>query len=89
MPPSIYEAHLPRPGKELEYNDQGEIVESSLRSNDPHEVGEGGKGVKEVKGLVRIDHFQPKKSHDIGYVDGKLTDWVGIWVHPGTGVMFM
>lgn len=69
LPPSVYEAHLPRPGKELQYDDEGKIVESS--------VGGPTEG-----GLVRLDHFQPKKSHDIGYVDGRLTDWVGIWVHP-------
>ncbi len=38
-------------------------------------------GVVSKDGLVRKEHYQPAKSHDIGYVDGKLTDWVGIWVH--------
>lgn len=45
-------------------------------------LGEVGSSDGSQKGLVRLDHFQPKKSHDIGYVDGKLTDWVGVWVHP-------
>lgn len=71
LPPSIYEAHLPRPGKEIKYDEEGKIEEASV--------------AKPVKnGLKRLEHFQPKKSHDIGYVDGKLTDWVGVWVHPGT-----
>lgn len=68
----MYKAHLPRPGKELEYDEEGRIVESSLGE----QVGKDGE-----RGLVRVDHWQPKKSHDIGYVDGKLTDWVGVWVH--------
>jgi hypothetical protein len=62
-------AHLPRPGKTLEYDDQGAIVEAKL-------------GEPLSDGLVRIAHFQPQKTHEIGYdSEGNMTDWLGVWAH--------
>ena len=62
-------AHLPRPGKELPYAEDGELLES--------EIGEATKD-----GLQRIEHFQPKRTHEIGYAeDGTVTDWVSVWSH--------
>ncbi|KFZ18339.1 hypothetical protein V502_04135 [Pseudogymnoascus sp. VKM F-4520 (FW-2644)] len=70
LPPTVYMAHLPRPGKTLEYDDQGGIVEAKL-------------GEPLSDGLVRIAHFQPQKTHADGYdADGNMTDWVGVWSHP-------
>jgi hypothetical protein len=69
LPPRIYLAHLPRPGEELAYGDDGELLEEKL---DP----------PSKKGLVRIVHFQPAKTHDIGYdAEGKMTDWMSVWAH--------
>jgi len=71
LPPVVYQAHLPRPGKTLEYDDQGAIVESKL-----------GEPLKD--GLERIAHFQPQKTHEVGYdAEGKVTDWLSVWAHPG------
>jgi len=70
LPPHIYTAHLPRPGEELLYGEDGELVESTL--------GEPSKN-----GLQCIAHFQPNRTHKIGYTeDGKVTDWISIWTHP-------
>lgn len=72
LPPKIYMAHLPRPGKELPYTEDGELKES--------EIGEPSEN-----GLRRIEHFQPKRTHAIGYSeDGKVTDWISIWAHPSS-----
>jgi hypothetical protein len=72
LPPKIYMAHLQRPGEELPYAEDGELEESKL--------GEPSK-----TGLQRIAHFQPKRTHEIGYnAEGKVTDWIGVWTHPGT-----
>lgn len=72
LPPEIYMAHLPRPGKILPYAANGELVEA--------EIGEPSKD-----GLRRIEHFQPKRTHQIGYSeDGKVTDWISVWAHPST-----
>ena len=65
-------AHLPRPGKTLEYDDQGAVVEAKL-------------GEPLSDGLERIAHFQPQKTHEIGYdSNGNMTDWLSVWAHPKT-----
>lgn len=70
LPPKVYLAHLSRPGEELPYAADGELEESKL--------GEPSK-----TGLVRIAHFQPTRTHQIGYdTEGKVTDWVSVWAHP-------
>ncbi|KAK0107046.1 hypothetical protein ONS95_003757 [Cadophora gregata] len=70
LPPKVYLAHLMRPGEELPYAEDGELLESKL--------GESNKS-----GLVRIAHFQPERTHQIGYnAEGKVTDWVSVWAHP-------
>ena len=70
LPPKIYLAHLTRPGIELPYAEDGELEESRL-------------GEKTKDALVRLEHFQPERTHQIGYSeDGKGTDWIGIWAHP-------
>jgi len=52
----------------------GFLMEEKLK-----DVGEGG-----VKGLVRVEHFKPEKTHDIGYSEkGEVMDMVSIWSHPG------
>lgn len=62
-------AHLPRPGQELPYAEDGELLDSKLGEPSPD-------------GLKRIEHFQPMRTHNIGYgADGKVTDWVSIWAH--------
>ena len=61
-------AHLPRPGEELAYGEDGSLLEDQL-------------GEPSGSGLRRIEHFQPKRTHEIGYDEkGEVTDWVGIWV---------
>jgi hypothetical protein len=70
LPPKIYAAHLPRPGEELPYDEDGELLESKI-------------GEPNSKGLHCIAHFQPKRTHDIGYSqDGTVTDRIGVWAHP-------
>jgi hypothetical protein len=64
--------HLPRPGVELFYDEKGDLDETKL-------------GEPTVDGLRRIAHFQPRKTHAIGYdADGNITDWVGVWAHKTT-----
>lgn len=70
LPPTVYEAHLPRPGKEIEYDEAGEIVEES-------------KGPELENGLVRIAHWQPAKTHETGMVEGRVMDWLGVWAKRG------
>ncbi|KAH7055755.1 S-adenosyl-L-methionine-dependent methyltransferase [Macrophomina phaseolina] len=70
LPPKVYEQHLSRPGDDLKYSEDGHIVE---------ERDEETKAVPRNKyGLVRIAHYQPEQTHEIG----KGTDFVSIWRHP-------
>ncbi|RDL38009.1 Uncharacterized protein BP5553_05442 [Venustampulla echinocandica] len=72
LPPKIYMAHLSRPGEELPYGEDGSLLEAQL--------GEPSKS-----GLQRVAHFQPKRTHEIGYdAEGNITDWVSVWAHPKT-----
>jgi hypothetical protein len=69
LPPKIYEAHLPRPGKELLYGEDGDLVEKQV-----------GPELKE--GLVRLAHFQPRRTYASGKDEnGNITDKVGVWAH--------
>lgn len=70
LPPKVYTAILPRPGVEMKYSDEGDLIETEL-------------GPPSEKGLKQIAHFKPKRTHQIGYAeDGTITDWIGVWVHP-------
>jgi hypothetical protein len=67
LPSKIYLAHLSRPGEDLPYGEDGELLEARL-------------GEPRKTGLRRIEHFQPKRTHQIGYdSEGKVTDFVSIW----------
>ena len=69
LPPQVYEAHLPRPGKELKYGEDGTILVDKL-------------GPEPKDGLLRTEHFHPKRTHKQGMSEGgTVTDWVGIWKH--------
>lgn len=69
LPPKVYMGHLPRPGEELSYSEDGDLQEQKLRE-------------PSKDGLKRIEHFQPKRTHEIGYnAEGRVTDWVSVWVH--------
>ncbi|KAJ9643578.1 hypothetical protein H2199_004257 [Coniosporium tulheliwenetii] len=66
LPPAVYEAHLSRPGEEVAYNDEG-YVDQKPGWNEPSNAA----------ALVRIAHWQPERTHEVG----KGTDWVSIWRH--------
>lgn len=70
LPPVVYEGHLQRPGEELPYDDEAGLLEKDL-------------GPPSKSGLQRLVHFQPKRTHDIGYDEnGNMTDWISVWSHP-------
>jgi len=69
LPPKVYTGHLARPGQEVSYSKDGDISEEQL-------------GEPAADGLLQIAHFQPKRTHQIGYnAEGKVTDWIGVWSH--------
>lgn len=61
--------HLQRPGQNLPYDEENGLLEEKLGS--PAEDG-----------LVRLAHFQPRRTHQAGIsVDGKVLDWISVWSH--------
>ena len=63
--PSTYVYHLSRPGEKITYNSDGYVKEEE-------------EGIPKTKdALVRIFHWQPNRTHEIG----KGTDWVSVWSH--------
>lgn len=63
--PSTYVCHLNRPGEKIKYDAEGYV--------DKEEEGIP----KSKDALLRIFHWQPTRTHEIG----KGTDWVSIWCH--------
>ena len=70
LPPPVYLEHLSHPGEELPYDEiTGHVVE-------------GSSSAENVATLKRIAHWQPERTHEIGYgPDGKVVDWISIWKH--------
>lgn len=59
--------HLSHPGEEIPYDADGRV-----KSNPLQEASE--------KGLERVAHFQPERTHKIGTDDnGNVLDWISIW----------
>ncbi|KAF2435499.1 S-adenosyl-L-methionine-dependent methyltransferase [Tothia fuscella] len=63
LPPQVYEMLLPYPGEALKYGKDGHVVVEERQLN--------------KKGLKRIAHWQPERTHEVG----KGTDWIGVWQH--------
>ena len=64
LPSEVYHEHLRRPGQAIPYDESGRMLTKDLGPPSP-------------SCLVRLEHFQPERTHEIG----KGTDWVSIWGH--------
>lgn len=58
----VYLTHLGNPGSEVAYDDEGYVVPGQPIVGD---------------GLVRLERFQPERTHPIG----EGTDWISVWGH--------
>ncbi|KAK4191242.1 thiol methyltransferase [Podospora australis] len=64
-----YEAHLLRPGEEVEYDERGYAVLPADKK--PSEMG-----------LKRLARFQPARTHPAGYdEEGRMMDYLSVWGH--------
>lgn len=66
LPPVVYEQHLARPGEDIPYDDAGYVIVVKEAADEGNDLT-----------LVRVAHWQPERTHEIG----KGTDWVSIWRH--------
>lgn len=62
VPSKVYVGHLTHPGEQLPYDEQDNLSENKI-------------GAPSQQGLVRVAHWQPERTHEIG----KGTDWVSMW----------
>lgn len=67
--PEAYLKHLSHPGEEIRYDEQG-----TVQTDAPDGATEDA--------LVRIAHWQPKRTHEVGKDEnGNIRDFVAIWRH--------
>ena len=68
-PPEVYMEHLSHPGKDVPYE------EGYVQTNAIKEATEDA--------LVRIAHWQPKRTHEVGKDEnGSVRDFVAVWRQP-------
>lgn len=61
--------HLSHPGRQILYDEQGQVQTS-------------GSDEAAEDALVRVAHWQPKRTHEIGKDEnGNVRDFVAIWRH--------
>ena len=63
LPPEVYEAHLSKPRKGIPYDDNGKVILDN------------GAGEVDKEGLIRVAHFKPERTFEVG----KGTDWISVW----------
>lgn len=77
--PDIYLAHLLRPGDEVPYAADGQLLAGGPAGTGPaSDAGGGGRG----GGLRRLAHVKPRRTYKSGYdADGNVTDNISVWAH--------
>jgi hypothetical protein len=58
---------LKRPGEEIQYNDEAVVVSSDREES--------------ADALVRVAHWTPARTHDVGVIKGAVRDCVSLWRH--------
>lgn len=80
-------AHLRRPGANLEYAYDKEAVKDASPLEErwvllEEKLKDLSSGEGKEKGLVRVEHFRPERTHNVGYNEqGEVTDMVSVWTH--------
>ena len=64
--PWDYVAYLSKPGVPVQYDSEGLVTGVNEENPD-----------RNADGLVRMAHYQPVRTHEIG----KGTDWISVWRH--------
>ncbi|KAI8931047.1 hypothetical protein NX059_012058 [Plenodomus lindquistii] len=64
-PPTVHAELLKRPGEEISYGEDGVVVVT-----DRPEAEDA---------LVKIAHYTPRRTHDVGIVKGVVRDCVSMW----------
>lgn len=67
LPPTVHEELLKRPGEEIQYDEEGKVVSTDRADSD--------------KALVKVAHWKPKRTHQVGIINGEIKDRVSVWRH--------
>lgn len=67
LPPLVHAELLKRPGQDIQYNDQGVVKKTDAEETD--------------HALVKIAHYTPRRTHDVGVIKGLVRDCVSMWRH--------
>ncbi|KAF1940994.1 S-adenosyl-L-methionine-dependent methyltransferase [Clathrospora elynae] len=67
LPPTVHAELLKRPGDEITYDDNGVVMKTDREESE--------------EALVKIAHYTPKRTHDVGVVKGVVRDCVSMWRH--------
>lgn len=83
----VHWAHLRRPGEDLGYAYDKYAVKDAAESEERWVLVEQRiKDVEEGKGLMRVEHFKPDVTHNVGYNEkGEVEDMVSVWRQKGAG----
>lgn len=67
LPPTVHAELLKRPGEDIEY-DEKNVVKTSEREEADN-------------ALVKVAHYTPKRTHNVGVIQGIVRDCVSMWRH--------
>ncbi|KAF2020181.1 S-adenosyl-L-methionine-dependent methyltransferase [Aaosphaeria arxii CBS 175.79] len=67
LPPDVYEELFKRPGSVINYDEDGRVIKNE--------------GATSENSLARIAHWKPKRTHQVGIINGEVKDWVSVWNH--------
>lgn len=68
-PPEAYFEHLGHPGVQIPYDEDGNVQTGTIKETTKDD-------------LVRVAHWQPKSTHDVGKdADGNVLDFIAVWRH--------
>ncbi|PSN72497.1 S-adenosyl-L-methionine-dependent methyltransferase [Corynespora cassiicola Philippines] len=67
LPPLVHAELLKRPGEDIAYDDTGKVAASDRPRSD--------------NAMIRIAHWTPKRTYQVGIINGEVRDGVSLWKH--------
>lgn len=67
LPSSVYVALFKRPGEDVQYDEDCNVVEDDKPESD--------------KALTRVAYWKPERTHQVGIINGDVKDRVSVWKH--------
>ncbi|KAF1837646.1 hypothetical protein BDW02DRAFT_595317 [Decorospora gaudefroyi] len=67
LPPLVHDELLKRPGQDIVYGEDGVVQKSDREESED--------------ALVKVAHYTPKRTHEVGIIKGVIRDCVSMWRH--------